>query len=93
MAFKGSRTSFKRLQPRMQTKEARRSGVKGLRSIERETCPFDKGIDKDTDAHWVSPKLVAEVSFTGWTGDERLRHPSFLGLRSDKSPKKVVKEA
>ncbi len=41
---------------------------------------------------WVKPELVAEVEFTEWTSDGRLRHPSFLGLREDKSPKQVVRE-
>jgi bifunctional non-homologous end joining protein LigD len=44
------------------------------------------------DAHWVTPRLVAQVSFTEWTTDNRLRHPSFLGLREDKSAEEVVKE-
>jgi bifunctional non-homologous end joining protein LigD len=42
--------------------------------------------------HWVKPELVAEVSFTEWTRDGRLRHPSFLGLREDKRPAEVVGE-
>jgi bifunctional non-homologous end joining protein LigD len=44
------------------------------------------------NVHWVKPKLVAEVEFTEWTRDRRLRHPIFLGLRFDKSPKDVVCE-
>ena len=44
------------------------------------------------DAHWVEPSLVAQVAFTEWTADNRLRHPSFLGLRDDKSPEEVVRE-
>jgi bifunctional non-homologous end joining protein LigD len=46
------------------------------------------------DAHWVTPRLVAQVAFTEWTSDHRLRHPSFLGLREDKSatPQDVVRE-
>ncbi|HEX3583990.1 MAG TPA: DNA ligase D [Thermoanaerobaculia bacterium] len=44
------------------------------------------------DAHWVRPRLVAQVAFTEWTADNRLRHPSFLGLRDDKSPEEVVRE-
>ncbi|HYI08945.1 MAG TPA: DNA ligase D [Thermoanaerobaculia bacterium] len=43
-------------------------------------------------AHWVKPRLVAQVSFTEWTTDNRLRHPSFLGLREDKAVEDVVKE-
>lgn len=44
------------------------------------------------DATWVRPRLVAQVSFTEWTSDHRLRHPSFLGLRDDKSVEEVVRE-
>jgi len=44
------------------------------------------------DATWVTPRLVAQVAFTEWTSDNRLRHPSFLGLREDKAPAEVVKE-
>ena len=43
-------------------------------------------------ATWVRPRLVGQVSFTEWTGDNRLRHPSFLGLRDDKAPDEVVRE-
>jgi bifunctional non-homologous end joining protein LigD len=43
-------------------------------------------------ATWVRPRLVGQVAFTEWTGDNRLRHPSFLGLREDKSPEEVVRE-
>jgi bifunctional non-homologous end joining protein LigD len=43
--------------------------------------------------HWVKPLHVAEVSFGEWTADGRLRHPSFQGLREDKSPAEVVREA
>ena len=43
-------------------------------------------------ATWVKPRLVAQVSFTEWTSDNRLRHPSFLGLREDKAPEDVVRE-
>ena len=43
-------------------------------------------------AHWVAPTLVCEVAFTEWTGDGKIRHPSFQGLRTDKRPRKVVRE-
>jgi DNA ligase D-like protein (predicted ligase) len=42
--------------------------------------------------HWVKPKLVAQIGFTEWTREGKLRHPRFLGLRKDKSPKKVMRE-
>ncbi len=41
---------------------------------------------------FVEPKLVAEVEFTHWTDDGRLRNPSFKGLRNDKDPREVVRE-
>ena len=44
------------------------------------------------DATWVEPQLVAEVGFTEWTRDGRLRHPRFLGLRDDKAAREVVRE-
>jgi bifunctional non-homologous end joining protein LigD len=43
-------------------------------------------------AVWTKPRLVAQVAFTEWTGDHRLRHPAFLGLREDKEVKDVVRE-
>jgi bifunctional non-homologous end joining protein LigD len=42
--------------------------------------------------HWVEPRLVAQVGFTEWTADGRLRHPRFHGLRRDKGPADVVRE-
>lgn len=43
-------------------------------------------------ARWVSPKLVAQVRFTEWTRDGKLRHPAFLGLRADKKPEEAKRE-
>ena len=43
--------------------------------------------------HWVRPELVAEVVFSEWTADGRLRHPRFVGLRDDKPAGDVVREA
>jgi bifunctional non-homologous end joining protein LigD len=43
-------------------------------------------------AVWVKPQYVAQVRFTEWTNDGRLRHPVFLGLRTDKKPEEVVRE-
>lgn len=43
-------------------------------------------------AHWVKPKLVAEVAYAETTPDGVLRHSSFLGLRGDKAAADVVIE-
>jgi bifunctional non-homologous end joining protein LigD len=42
--------------------------------------------------HWLKPVLVAQVKFTEWTHDDQLRQPVFLGLRTDKEAKDVVRE-
>jgi bifunctional non-homologous end joining protein LigD len=63
-----------------------------LSSMERETSPFADRDIPEKGVHWVTPKLVAEVGFTEWTEDGRLRHPRYLGLRHDKKPKEVVRE-
>lgn len=44
------------------------------------------------NAHWVKPELVCEVMFSEWTSDGKIRHPSFQGLRADKSPKEISRE-
>jgi bifunctional non-homologous end joining protein LigD len=41
---------------------------------------------------WVKPTLVAEIAFTEWTRDGNLRHSAFVGLRTDKDARDVVRE-
>lgn len=48
-----------------------------------------EGAPKFRDAHWVKPKHVAQLEYGEWTRDGRLRHPSFAGLREDKSVAEV----
>lgn len=43
-------------------------------------------------AHWVEPRLVAEVQFTEWTGDGKIRHLSLQGFRTDRRPADVRRE-
>jgi DNA ligase D-like protein (predicted ligase) len=63
-----------------------------LAPLVRDSSPFEpeKGIPRA--ATWVEPELVAQIAFMEWTGDGRLRHPSFLGLRTDKAAREVVRE-
>jgi bifunctional non-homologous end joining protein LigD len=44
-------------------------------------------------AHWLKPRLVAEIAYTEMTNERTLRHPSYLGLREDKKPEAVVLES
>jgi DNA ligase D-like protein (predicted ligase) len=63
-----------------------------LRKLQTTMPPFaERGLPR-RGVHWVNPALVAEVAFTEWTPDGRLRHPRFVGLRDDKSPKEIVRE-
>lgn len=62
-----------------------------LEQRERQNSPFDDG-PQESGLHFVAPDLVAEVGFTEWTRDGRLRHPRYLGLRDDKDPAEVVRE-
>jgi bifunctional non-homologous end joining protein LigD len=52
--------------------------------------PFSERIKTNEPAHWVRPDLVAQVRFTEWTADRKLRHPVYLGLRDDKRAKEVI---
>jgi bifunctional non-homologous end joining protein LigD len=58
----------------------------------RETphSPFRERIKTNEPAHWVRPELVAQVRFTEWTADRKLRHPVYLGLRDDKRASEVT---
>ena len=65
---------------------------KQLSALERKTAPFADSKLPKKGVHWVTPKLVAQVGFTEWTSDGKLRHPRYLGLRDDKAAKEVVRE-
>jgi DNA ligase D-like protein (predicted ligase) len=62
-----------------------------LAKLRREDSPFAERI-RERDVTWVEPELVAQVAFSEWTRDGRLRHPRFLGLRPDKPAREVVRE-
>jgi bifunctional non-homologous end joining protein LigD len=64
-----------------------------LQPLARATPPFDTGaIPKGRSHHWVEPRLVCEVRFSDWTNDGGIRHPTFIGLRSDKRPEECRRE-
>ena len=62
-----------------------------LEPLRREASPF-AGQVRERGATWVEPRLVAQIGFSEWTRDGRLRHPRFLGLREDKPAGEVVRE-
>ena len=79
---------------------------KKFRAEERAECPFVDLPSKQNGQwvlgitpsmmkkiHWINPKFVAEIKFAEWTRDGKLRAPVFLGLRDDKKPGEVVREA
>jgi bifunctional non-homologous end joining protein LigD len=58
--------------------------------LRRTTSPFvDAPREISRDAHWVEPRLVAQIAFTERTTDGILRHPAYLGLRGDKPAREV----
>ncbi len=63
-----------------------------LSAVEQKASPFAGRVEAAAQARWVRPELVAQVAFTEWTGDGKLRHPSFRGLREDKDAREVVRE-
>jgi ATP-dependent DNA ligase len=42
---------------------------------------------------WLKPQAVVRMDFLQWTDADKLRHPKFVALRTDKDPRKVVREA
>jgi bifunctional non-homologous end joining protein LigD len=79
---------------------------KKLREEKRDSCPFADLPSKQAGEWvqgitpgemrkytWVNPKFVCQIKFAEWTRDLKLRQPVFLGLREDKNPREVVREA
>jgi ATP-dependent DNA ligase len=58
-----------------------------------EKTPFTKatGLPR-LRAHWVRPEIVVQVSFIEWTVHGKLRHSRLIGLRTNKSPRDIVRE-
>ena len=54
--------------------------------------PFADAFKTMEKAHWVRPDLVVEIRFTEWTSDRLLRHPVYLGRRTDKPARDVRRE-
>jgi len=67
--------------------------LRRLEARKRATSPFASvPAEMKRGAHWVEPDLVAQVEFTQWTDEGRMRQPVFLGLREDREARHVVRE-
>jgi len=62
---------------------------KRLDALKSTTNPFVEAPPLNGATTWVKPELVAEVKFSEWTRDGRLRAPVFVRLRDDKLPQEV----
>lgn len=71
---------------------ALRSLHERLSAIEVDAPPFTRGLVHEAGAHWARPELVAQIGFTEWTRDGKLRHPRYQGLRTDKDAADIVRE-
>jgi bifunctional non-homologous end joining protein LigD len=72
---------------------ARRAILDDLAARRTRESPFSSPLPGEgAQAHFVRPELVGEVEFGEWTTARRLRHPTWRGLRPDKSPDEVVAE-
>jgi bifunctional non-homologous end joining protein LigD len=63
-----------------------------MEPLEQKTPTVKAPRPETRGAHWLKPKLVAEIAYTEMTNEGTLRHPSYLGLREDKKAEAVVLE-
>src|SRR2546428_1034181 len=63
-----------------------------LLPLARAESPFGDTGPQGRATYWVEPRLVCEVRFTEWTADGGLRHPIFIGMRTDRKPEEIRRE-
>lgn len=63
-----------------------------LQKLERASSPFITKPKPNAPVHWVSPKIICEMSFSEWTSEGLMRQPKFEGLRADKTPTEIKRE-
>jgi bifunctional non-homologous end joining protein LigD len=77
--------------------------LRKFKPLIRKQSPFDEAIDVNKPSRfrpnplnasvtWLKPELVCEVNYAELTSDGIMRHPSFEGMRDDKSAKDVHEE-
>ncbi len=62
-----------------------------FRRLVRPTSPFASEVT-ERNVTFLDPQLVAQISYSEWTADGKLRHPVFLGLRDDKKAEEVRRD-
>lgn len=65
---------------------------KKLKQIISDTPNIKEKIKINSPITWVKPQYVCQIKFTEWTADGRMRHPIFMGLRTDKKAEEVTRE-
>jgi bifunctional non-homologous end joining protein LigD len=63
-----------------------------MQPLRTDKKPFGQRVKDENATTWLIPKLVSEVKFTEWTSEGEMRHPAFLGLRSNKDASDVIRE-
>jgi ATP-dependent DNA ligase len=63
-----------------------------MQPLRTDKKPFDQKVKDENATTWLIPKLVGEVKFSEWTSESEMRHPAFLGLRTDKKALDVIRE-
>ncbi|WP_084457406.1 non-homologous end-joining DNA ligase [Nocardia coubleae] len=73
------------------TAASRRSIRAALDQVRRDTTPLDDPPPAPVarTAWWVEPVFVADIEYREISGDGLLRHPSFRGIRTDKTPEEI----
>jgi bifunctional non-homologous end joining protein LigD len=62
-----------------------------LRPLRRASSPFEQGV-APRGAQFVEPQLVADVEFSDWTREGRVRQAVFKGLRDERAPEEAIAE-
>jgi bifunctional non-homologous end joining protein LigD len=63
-----------------------------MKKLETGKSPFYGKVEASRRVHFLKPELVAEIKFSEWTHEGKMRAPVFQGLRFDKSPRECVFE-
>jgi bifunctional non-homologous end joining protein LigD len=87
------------------TPHVRRDVVRQLKPLHQAVCPFSDlpntrashwgaGVTAEEmdEMQWLKPQLVAQIRFVEWTADGHLRHAAFLGVRTDKAARAIIRE-